>query len=392
MNSPTAIGFGLLVLAAVVLLVWRILIYQKPASPRDTHLLALQAWLLGDLSGAADLLQQVIREDPHSVDPYLQLGDLMRLMGDPQRAAILHRGLTVRPELDTAKKVQVGLSLTEDLLELGRFEEAGQVLDPLVRFATAMPRYWQARFRQWLGLGNLPDAARSLKHARARIPEHDRPWFDRAYASFQLDRALTHALAREGGEARARLKDVAKLPAAGERGALVRAILAAAEGDPRAALEEAAANLMDSPRELGLFLPFLERVLLEHGQYARSIPILERACLGDGAPAGLSVHLALLYEKLGQRDKALQLLSAKKGSGDFTPDTAAPFLRLLAAGSADKDFKLVWNALAMPRAASVWKCSGCGFTSERIRWFCPRCRLFDSFARAAAGAQRRPDE
>ena len=316
----------------------------------------------------------------------IQVGDVQRvrvrgqdLQGDAGRAAILHRGLTVRTDLTRSKKVIVGLALAEDLLELERWNDAKDVLDTLVRDASGKTRYWKARFRHWHGLENYPEAGRALKSGMRSVPEIDIPWFTRAYASYQLDRALQHVRKGEFNEAGPRLKDLKKFPAAQTRITLVRAMLAAAEDNPAEALTLASQDLFDSPRELALFLPVLQHVLLESGQYSRTVPILERACQSEHAPPSLWIDLALLYEKLGEREKALRLLESKAGHGGFTPDEAAPLLKILVNDEPLSDFFRIWRTLDMPVEVHFWRCTVCGNQEKDIRWFCPHCHSFDSY-------------
>ena len=130
---------------------------------------------------------------------------------------------------------------------------------------------------------------------------------------------------------------------------------------------------------LAVFLPVLQDVLLRSGQYARTIPILERACQSENAPPSLWIDLALLYEKLGEREKALRFLESKAGRGNFTPNAAAPLLRLLAIDAPASDLTEVWNMLNMPAPARGWACGKCGRLENGIRWFCPGCLRFNTF-------------
>ncbi len=351
---------------------------KQPAGG-DDYLHALEHWIEGNLGEAAALLHRVVHDDPESVEPFLQLGNLLRLQGDAERAAVLHRSLTVRANLTLAQQQSVGLSLAEDLNALGHWEGARDVLDSLPRTAMSRTRYWKTRFTQWNGLGDQAEAARTLKNAPRQCPEKDKPWFLAAYASYQLDRALTHALAGEMGEAKARLKDVKNVAGTQSRIALVRAIMAAVENDAPAAVSIASDSLLNSPEELDVFLPLLQEVLLRSGQFARSLPILERACQAENAPPSLWIDLAMLYEKLGHRDKALRLLEGKSGQHEFTPDAAAPYLKMLVDDAPGSDFGKVWRMLSMPAGQEGWICRQCGQREERIRWFCPSCRGFHTY-------------
>lgn len=370
---------GLVALLTVAAVLWRKFGAKAFQPERDDYLQALELWTEGELDDAAALLRKVVHDDPQAVEPFLHLGNLLRLQGDPERAAVLHRGLTVRPDLSSAQKVGVGLSLAEDLNALRRWDEAGQILEPLRRTAGNRSRYWRARFAQRHGLGQQPEAARTLKQAGKQAPPGDRQWFSDAYASYQLDRALVHALKKEGAETRARLKDVKNVPGARSRAALVTAILAAVENDAATAVTIASEQLLDDPQELGIFLPLLQEVLLGTGQYARTIPILERACQAENAPASLWVDLAMLYEKVDQRDKALSLLATKAGNARLTPDAAAPYLKMLMADVPDSDAARTWDLLTMPAAPDGWVCTLCAHRAEHVRWFCPACGGFDTY-------------
>lgn len=373
-------GIGFVLVVGLLVYVWNELKDKRPRhSPEERYHEALEAWLAGDLDGAAELLNQLIQDHPESIDPYLQLGTLLRIKGDPERAAVLHRSLTVRQDLGRPRKVAAGLALAEDLLELEQWDGAREVLDDLIRDASELPRYWRARFRHWHGSGHLPDAARALKRAHRSVADADKEEFRRSYVAYQLDRALEAVRRNESGEARARLKDVKGFDRARTRVSLVKAMLAAAGNDPTKALTIASEDLLDHPEALGILMPKLQQVLLESGQFPRTLPVLERACQAENAPPSMWIELAQLYEKIGDRGKALRLIESKAGDGDLTPDKAAPYLRLLADAIDTTDFGRVWACLDMPRQGTAWFCSQCGHRTAHVRWFCENCHSFDTF-------------
>ncbi|MBE0565635.1 MAG: tetratricopeptide repeat protein [Krumholzibacteria bacterium] len=373
------------VIAVVGILVWRTFRAPVRRAVEDGYQQALELWISGERDEAVRVLTSVVKANPEAVDPFLTLGNLLRRRGDASRAAVLHRGLTLRADLPRGKKITVGLALAEDLVALQRWDDAREVLDSVMKDASDRAAYWKVRFAQWQGQGNLPEAARTLKAAPRFVAERDRPWFVKAYVAFQLDRARAHAARGEAADARARLKDVEKIPEAAIRAALVRAVLAAVTDDAHEAVTVASEELLDSPEELAIFLPLLQDVLLRTGQYARTIPILERACQSETAPPRLWISLALLYEKLDQRPKALRLLEAKAGRPNFTPDAAEPYLRVLMREAKGTDAARVWSLLARPARPGSWTCAVCGRREEQVRWFCDDCRAFDSFTRDRRG-------
>jgi len=385
-NSLLPILVGIVVVAAAVAVIWFTFRGPRSAPPRNDYLHALEHWIEGDLEEAASLLRRVVHENPEGYEPFLHLGNLLRLQGDPAKAAVLHRGLTVRPDLTRAQKILVGIALAEDLNALGHHDGAREVLDQLGRDGFHRSRYWKARFTMWHGLGRHPEAARTLRDAPRHCRERDREWFRQAYAGYQLDRALAHALAGEAGDANARVKDVREIPGTEPRAALVRAVLAVVQDDAPKAVEIASQGLLDHPAELGIFLPLLQEILLTTGQFSRTVPILERACQAENAPPSLWVDLALLYEKVGDRDRALRFLETKSGRPAFTPDASAPYLRQLVADAPDTDFARLWRMLAMPVPPRGWTCRACRRRDERVRWFCPACLGFHTYRPGPAPA------
>lgn len=376
---------GSLVVVLTLYVIWKS--FHKPAEPdtEQDYQNALEAWIAGDLDHASELLHKVVHNNHESVDGFLHLGTLLRLKGQPAKAAALHRGLTARPGLPRPKKVSIGLALVEDLLELKKWDDASEVLDTLIRDASNNSRFWKSRFKIFHNKGNFKEAALSLKNAPRQVPEKDGPWFITAYSSYQLDRALAHAIASETRDCRNRLKDVRNIEGTAVRISLIEAMLAAANNDAGEAMDVVSKGLLDSPRELQIFLPVLQEVLLMTGQFARSIPILERACQSENAPASLWITLCLLYEKLEMREKTLALLQNKAGHEDLTPDVAAPLLRIFAAEAPETEISKMWKILSKPVRTKAWSCCHCGHEQEQVGWFCPQCQSFDSFGSPCNG-------
>ncbi len=363
--------------------------FHQPAESNSEHDYqhALESWIGGDLDHASELLHKVVHNNPESVDGFLHLGTLLRLKGEPAKAAALHKGLTARNGLSRHKKVSIGLALVDDLIALEKWSEATEVLDSLIRDASDRTRYWKSRFILFHNKGNLKEAALALRNAPRHCPDKDKKWFEDAYSAYQLDRAMGHALQCQTKECRSRLKDVRNIEGTGVRTSLVEAMLAAASNDATEAMNVVSNGLLDSPQELEIFLPVLQEVLLMTGQFARSIPLLERACQNENAPASLWITLCLLYEKLDMREKTMALIQNKAGNVGFTPDIAAPLLRILALEVPQTDISKAWKMLSLPASKHPWTCCHCGHERPQIGWFCSQCHSFDSF-----GAPCSPEE
>jgi lipopolysaccharide biosynthesis regulator YciM len=345
----------------------------------DVYEQAIERWLAGDLAGARDLLREVVRRDSARVQPYLQLGILLRLTGDPGRAAVMHRSLAVRPELPPGRRVIVGLELATDLLALGRPDEADEVLQQLAGLAGDQERWYRARFAAALALGHVDRADQALREGVRKAPAAEREALQALHTAWLTDRALQHIRTGEPRPAGKLLAQASKLPGAESRVFLLRALHAAAEQDAPRAVAAVAEGLARHPVEMAPALHLLEGVLLETGRFTLVIPILESACQQQEAPPALWMALARLYEKLDRRGDALRLLAGKRGDQRLTPDAAAPYLRLLTADHPDAAFSRVWNLLSAPGVAHGQQCTVCGRREPDLRWFCPDCLSPDSF-------------
>ena len=93
---PYAVLAGILILAVAVLYVVSRR-RRRGLLREDGYTRGLELWLAGDLNGAVVAMREAISADPSSVDPYLQLGNLLRLTGgSPQPAGRISGGSTAR--------------------------------------------------------------------------------------------------------------------------------------------------------------------------------------------------------------------------------------------------------------------------------------------------------
>jgi lipopolysaccharide biosynthesis regulator YciM len=369
---------GLLVLGAVLGL---LLVFPRRQArvQEDAYTQGLEQWLAGDLKKAQTSFRKAIELDPGAVDPYLQLGNLLRLGGDAKRAAVLHRGLTVRNDVPPGKRVSISLALADDLIQMQHWAEAKGVLDSLEPLAAGLPRFWRARFAHCLGAGDEPAASRALQSATTRCGQPNAQMFRDQHVLFQLDRALRFCRVEKPGEAKRLLKELPRDGRHSAKVAFVRALIAAQTESAEEAVATATRGLVDAPEAMELFLPALQQALLSSGHYERSIPILETASRAETAPASLWIALALLYEKLGEREKGIALLEDKAGDPRLTPNVAAPLLKLLAMEDRHSAWARIWRTLHLPASLRHWQCQSCGSKQADVRWFCPACHSFDSF-------------
>lgn len=373
-----SLGAGLVVLAA---LLWFLLRGRQEREAReDAYTRGLELWLDGDRKGAVDAMRQAVDNDPDGFDPYHQLGNFLRQTGDPRRAAALHRSLTARTGLDAARKRTVALALAEDLVALEQWGEAGQILTELQKRRPDGARFWRVRFRQLHGSGDQDAAAAALKAAAKRLDGDDSARMRADLAVYQLDRALRAVRDGRSSAGRRLVKEALAHGAASSHGAYVLGQAALAEENPEQAAETVTSGLLENPDAADLLLPVLQKALLASGRYERTVPILESACQSASAPPSLWVALALLHEKLGDREQAVRLLEGKLEDDRLDLAAMAPFLRNLVHDLPDCDFKRLWLGVGTRPAPKDRSCPECGHQSHGLHWCCPACLAFDPSA------------
>ena len=124
---PWLVGATVVLLATGAL--WLTLRRPQTAGTDDLRNKALDLWLAGDHVGARDTLREYVRDHPHDTESSFQLAALMRLTGEPGRAAALHQSLAVRRDLPPWRRLASGLGLAEGFIDLKRYEDAETALE-----------------------------------------------------------------------------------------------------------------------------------------------------------------------------------------------------------------------------------------------------------------------
>ena len=83
-----------------------------------------------------------------------------------------------------------------------------EILEAVRRQGAPNARYWEARFRQALGQGDVEGAAKVLYEAARKAGPQRRQSYRERWELFQLDRALVAARAGSSGEARRLLRGI----------------------------------------------------------------------------------------------------------------------------------------------------------------------------------------
>lgn len=124
-------------IAAVLVIILVAMVISRPrAKKKDANYQdALRALLDGRETDALRCLRDTVMKDTDNVDAYIRMGRLIRLRGNPEKAAQIHQSLTARSNLKREEELAIFTELVDDYVDIGRNEKAGALLKELVRVA-----------------------------------------------------------------------------------------------------------------------------------------------------------------------------------------------------------------------------------------------------------------
>ena len=210
-----------------------------------------------DDDGAMRVLKGALAEGEDAPVLYLALGALLRRGGDAQRAAALHRGLTVRRGLDAYLRAEAYRQVALDLMVLGRHDEAAKAaqeasarrpMDPVLLTLDRDSAY------------EAGDVDRALaSHYRAvKVSGRPDPRVEASIFAARADRSY-----REGDRSGARrdVRRALKAHPACARAQFLRARLDSDDGKPEQAAEALQSLHQAEPGLSALILPHLATAL-----------------------------------------------------------------------------------------------------------------------------------
>ena len=87
-----------------------------------------------------------------------------------------------------------------------------------------------------------------------------------------------------------------------------------------------------------------------------------------------------LAEPIAEHDNLVVIDAARlKEAAGFSKTLEGDEMDRYLSGNRESDFGRVWQCLTPPASKGPQRCGVCGATADRLRWFCDRCRSFDTF-------------
>jgi lipopolysaccharide biosynthesis regulator YciM len=369
-SGAMTLGLAVAVLLIVALLLM-LVFHRTPSPKRVPHSVAgaFHRMLLGDRAGAREILSRCIQDPQASPEAFLHLGNLLREEGKADRALSLHQGILARPRIDPAMRRLVEVALADDLLELGRNEEAQGRLEKLEDHfldEVLLERRAWALHR----LGRYEEAA-EVWLRRVRLDPTGPA--KREAARYLAELAREEQLEGKSDRARDFTKKARQLDSGVATAAAVEGDLRLADGDGEAAFQLWMEGLEEGDEGREALLPRLLDLAMRLGRMDNWIERLDR--LHAERPDDAVVWRAVTDLRLrrGDRQAFFGLVESAPSSDAAPLSTWAGWIRYLEGRGDEEGLRRLMSSMPDALGPRAWVCTSCGEAEREARQVCFRC-------------------
>jgi lipopolysaccharide biosynthesis regulator YciM len=318
---------------------------------------------------------KMVRVDDKTIETHFALGSLFRRRGEVDRAIRIHQNIIARPDLASEQRDQALFSLAKDYLRAGLLDRAEKLfvrlsqgsryqveaLEQLCRIYE-QEREWQRAIDagQKLEVLSGKSLALQIAHYYCELAEQ---------AAARKDYSAARAFVKKAQSGRPRTL----------RGALTRAEIAQATEDTRTALRLYHRIIDESTYLITEALPKLVAIHDREG----SMDELERdlrAMLAKNPEMTTDVAYTAIVNNIGGVDVIDECVEHYM----LNEPTLSEFIDLQRHDEADESERgaaltRVRSALSRLAASTPrYKCTECGFSSQRLLWQCPSCKNWET--------------
>ncbi len=309
--------------------------------------------------------------DGDTVETHFALGSLYRRRGEVDRAIRIHQNIINRTALEPAQREQALHALAQDYLRAGLLDRAEKILEDLAKAGGHRMTAMRHLIRIYETQRDWPRAI-TLHEQLAKV---GRPRQETAIAHYRCELAEAARQLGRHDEALGELRRARGVERDFPRSALIRADIAAEQGDAALAVRLLIGVVGQDAGLIVEVLPRLARLASAAGEDGDRLVREVVASRPDGEAE--MAFAAIVSDAL--RFPSLQALVRRMLESD---DTLAGLIRALGRDPATLDAQAVEQLGAVLRrlaaATPRYRCSECGFSSTGHFWQCPGCETWDS--------------
>ncbi len=369
---------------------------EQPGAPplNIDYLKGLNFLLNEQTDQALEHFLKMVRVDDKTIETHFALGSLFRRRGEVDRAIRIHQNIIARPDLASEQRDQALFSLGKDYLRAGLLDRAEKLFVRLAQGSRyqvealellcriyEQEREWQRAIDSGQKLEVLSGKSLALQiaHYYCELAEQ---------AASRHDYTAARAFVKKAQSGRPRTL----------RGALTRAEIAQATGDSKTALRLYHRIIDENTWLITEALPKLVEIHERQGSLAQLERDLEAMLAKNPGMATDVAYTAIVNDigGIGVIDRCVEQYMLN----ETTLTEFIDLQRIHASDTDDRDAAIARVRAALSRLAAStprYKCTECGFSSQRLLWQCPSCKnwetqrpysrvQFDSLLQRTAGA------
>jgi len=371
----------LVVIGIILLGAWAAIFFGRK-SHRDkqgsSFTQALTLLLSGDKLKALEKLRQVTKEDTDNIQAYLLYGDILRELGQYQRAAKIHKELTVRNKVKQEEMQDILRSLILDFEGGGFYQQALSYSEKLLSYdrnevwALKKKLTLQENLGDWKIAG---DTAKKLQNVSGQS--------DKEILALYRIMEGKELLAKGGKEHDARLLFRAgiKIDHSCAAGYIELADSYLRENRGSDAFNEWKALFSNNPKMAHLSFVKLENTAFDLGRFEELESIYNKLLKRDPANSRAIVALARFLERKGEISRAIDILEEGLSAAPESLWIRRNLFRLLALENRQNEaLELGLEVIKMVTSdKEAFLCGKCGHVADEPMWRCPNCRSWRSY-------------
>jgi len=323
---------------------------------------------------ALELFVQMAKVDDDTLETHFALGHLFRRRGEFERAIRVHENLLARTNLNETQRHQALFSLAEDFLGAGLFDRAEQLFSELVdspalaEAALDKLVYIYERESEWQKAIEVHRKLEMLRGSKSSQVAH-----------YYCELAEAARSVGDRQTAREHLRHTVRSESGALRGTLIRAVLAQEEQDYPQAIALYEQVIAADRHFITEVLPPLIDCYRKNERHAE----LE-AYLGQLLAKDPSLQRDLAYATvIGNLTDSATLVACVERFVIEHPVLAslvdAEELKALAPAQRQRAIERIAQGLRVIALATArYRCSNCGYSTQRFIWHCPSCKLWET--------------
>ncbi len=371
-----SIGIIAIIVLAVILIVLKTPKKKKDASVE--YITALNYLIRGEKKKALEKLRESVRLNTNNIDAYIKIGDVLREDGDVDRAIKIHRGLTVRHNLNPGQKIDLLESLIKDYQAIERYDRAIIVCEKLLELTHNELWVHEIMLKLYEDSWDWEKASDMLKKIQKEKGEKN----GQLLALYKVESGLKCIEEGKERDGRIKFREAIKLDKKCPPAYLYLSDSYIRENRYDDALTELKKFITLDPRLSYLGFARIKDILFHEGIFGEVENIFQDLLQKNPENESIRFSLADIYERKGEIERAIDLCNEELERNPESKQAKRYLAKFLArVGESDKALEYALDLIEnlMETNEDQFTCNKCGFVSNEPKWRCPQCHEWNSF-------------